>query len=64
MLATSSDGDGGGRLEFECSQVYKGPFKYYVIIFRPFLGQPTSLMIYSTVNHQKLPFSDPTHPPL
>ena len=21
-------------------------------------------MIYSTVNHQKLPFSDPTHPPL
>ena len=24
----------------------------------------TILMIYSTVNHQKLPFSDPTHPPL
>ena len=23
-----------------------------------------ALMIYSTVNHQKLPFSDPTHPPL
>ena len=22
------------------------------------------LMIYSTVNHQRLPFSDPTHPPL
>ena len=22
------------------------------------------LMIYSTVNHQKLPFSDPNHPPL
>ena len=25
MLATSSDGDGGGRLEFECSQVYSRP---------------------------------------
>ena len=29
-----------------------------------FLGPPTPLMIYSTVNHQKLSFSDPTHPPL
>ena len=42
----------------------KGPFKYYIITFLTFLGPPTSLMIYSTVNHQKLPFSDPTHPPL
>ena len=42
----------------------KGPFKYYVIMFLTVLGPPTSLMIYSTVNHQKLPFSDPTHPPL
>ena len=25
---------------------------------------PTSLMIYSIVNHQKLPFSDTIHPPL
>ena len=30
-------------------------------IFRP-THPPTSLMIYSTVNHQKMPFSDPTHP--
>jgi hypothetical protein len=43
---------------------YKGPFKYYVITFFNFLGPPTSLMIYSTLNHQKLPFSDSTHPPL
>ena len=41
-----------------------GPFKYYVIIFLTFLGPPSSLMIYSTVNHKKLPFSDPIHPPL
>ena len=46
------------------SDLRKGPFKYYVIMFLTFLGPPTSLMIYSTVNHQKLPFSDPTHPPL
>ena len=44
---------------------HKGAFKYYVITFLAFLGPPTtSLMIYGTVNHQKLPFSDPTHPPL
>ena len=30
-------------------------------MFLTFLGPPTSLMIYSTLNHQKLPFSDPTH---
>ena len=30
-------------------------------MFLTFLGPPTSLMTYSTVNHQKLPFSDPTH---
>ena len=41
----------------------KGPFDYNVSCFW-LLGPPTSLMIYSTVNHQKLPFSDPTHPPL
>ena len=36
-----------------------GPFKYYYVfdIFRP-THPPSSLMIYSTVNHQKLPFSD------
>ena len=45
-------------LPFYC----RGPFKYYVIMFLTFLGPPTSLMIYITVNHQKLPFSDPTHP--
>ena len=39
-----------------------GAFKYYVITFLTFLGPPTSLMIYNTVNHQKLPFSDFTHP--
>ena len=33
-------------------------------MFLAFLGPPTSWMIYSTVNHQKLPFSNPTHPPL
>ena len=44
--------------------LHKWPFKYYVIIFLTFLGPSTSLMIYRTVNHQKLPFSDPTHPPL
>ena len=33
-------------------------------MFWTFLGPPNSLMIYSTINHQKLPFSDPTHPPL
>ena len=33
-------------------------------MFLTFLGPPTSLMIYSTVNHQKLTFSNPTHPPL
>ena len=51
---------------FKCKQVifYRGPFKYYVIMFLTFFDPPTSLMIYSTVNHQKLPFSDPTHPPL
>ena len=38
----------------------KGPFKYYLIMFLTFLDPP--LMIYSTVNHQKLPLSDPTHP--
>ncbi len=42
----------------------KAAFKYSVITFLAFLGPPTSLMIYRTVNHQKLPFSDPTHPPL
>ena len=31
-----------------------GAFKYYVITFFTFLGPPTSLMTYSTVNHQKL----------
>ena len=41
-----------------------GPFKCYVIMFLTFLGPPTSLMIYTTVNHQKLPISNPTHPPL
>ena len=41
-----------------------GPFKYYVIMFLTFLGPPTFLKIYSTANHQKLPLSDPTHPPL
>ena len=30
-------------------------------MFLTFLGPPTSLMIYSTVNHQRLPISDPTH---
>ena len=40
----------------------KGPFKHYVIMFLTFLGPPTSLMICSTVNHQKI--SDPTHPSL
>ena len=30
-------------------------------MFLTFLGPPISLMIYSTVAHQKLPFFDPTH---
>ena len=42
----------------------KGPFKYYVSMFLTFLGPPTYVSINSTVNQQKLPFSDPTHPPL
>ena len=46
----------------EVCTLHKGPFKYCVIMFLTFLGPPTSLMIYSTVNHQKLPFSDPSHP--
>ena len=33
-------------------------------MFFTFLDPPTSLMIYSTVNHEKLPYSDPNHPPL
>ena len=41
-----------------------GAFKYYVIMFFTFLGPPTSLRIYSAVDHKKLPFSDTTHPPL
>ena len=42
--------------------VHKGPFKYYVSMFLAFLGPPTYVSINSTVNQQKLPFSDPTHP--
>ena len=47
----------------QCIKTYlkgrlKGLFKYYVIMFLTFLGPPTSLMIYSTVNHQKLQFFD------
>ena len=42
----------------------RGPFKYYVFMFFTFLDPPTFLMIYSTENHQKLPHSDPTYPPL
>ena len=44
----------------------KGPFKYYIIKEVGGWGQKKVkfLMIYTTVNHQKLPFSDPTHPPL
>ena len=41
----------------------KGPFMHY-FMFLTSLGPLSPLMIYSTVNHQKLPFSDPTNPPL
>ena len=52
--------------KFEQIQLPKGPFKYYVIIFLTFLGPPAfnCKQIYSTVNHQILPISDPTRPPL
>ena len=33
-------------------------------MFLAFLGPPTYVSINSTVNQQKLPFSDPTHQPL
>ena len=33
-------------------------------MFLAFLGPPTYVSINSNVNQQKLPFSDPTHPPL
>ena len=42
----------------------KGPFNYYVSMCLAFLGPPTYTSINSTINQQKLPFSDPTHPPL
>ena len=42
----------------------EGPFKYYVSMFLAFLGPPTYVSINSTVNQQKLTFSEPTHPPL
>ena len=44
----------------------KGPFKYYVSMFLAFfLAHPPAYVgINSTVNQQKMPFSDPTHPPL
>ena len=38
----------------------QGPFKYYVSMCLAFLGPPTYVSINSTVNQQKLPFSDPT----
>ena len=40
----------------------KGPFKFYVSMFLVFLGPTTYVSINSTVNQQKLPFSDPNHP--
>ena len=51
------------QLQFTKKQLLpKGPFKYYVSMFLAFLGPPTYVSINSTVNQQKLPFSDPTHP--
>ena len=43
---------------------FREPFKCYVSMFLAFLGPPTNVSINSTVNQLKLPFSDPTHPPL
>ena len=64
------------EIVLEFSVFTKGPFKYYVSMFLVFLGPPkntrgtsilrppTYVSIKSTVNQQKLSFSDPTHPPL
>ena len=38
-----------------------GPFKYYVSMYWAFLGPPTCVSRNSTVNQQKLSFSDPIH---
>ena len=41
------------------------PFKYYVSMFLAFLGPPTHLRQHKQFcKSEKLPFSDPTHPPL
>ena len=42
----------------------KGAFKYYDIKEVGGVRKWQFLMIYSTVNHQELHFSDPTNPPL
>ena len=43
--------DGSIELWERIGKYTKGPFKYYVIMFLTLLGPPTSLIIYSTVNH-------------
>ena len=45
---------------FPLAGVSQRPFKYYVRMFFGFFG--THVRTNSTVNQQKLPFSDPTHP--
>ena len=49
---------------FSALLLSQGPFKYYVSMLLAFLDPPTFVSKNSTVNQQKLPFSDPIYLPL